>query len=473
MSTLAGRRADWRLDRRPQLPQVRMPTVGTWVILATFAVSWFAYTDARGDGNATIALFAGASSILAMSWSMVLAVRWRAVERLFGGQDRAYVAHRWLGAVAVVGVWLHTQTVDDIEGVAGASRSVTQAAEDLAENAQTVLYILAAASVIRWLPTRWRRHTHKLMIAPLTIAGWHQFTSTKPFANDTLWGRWSTAVVLVGIAAWATRVIIRDGFARGIRYRVTKVERRDSSITIELAPSGRRHLTHRPGQFAFLRADSLGLGEPHPFTIASHPNEPAMRFAIADLGDWTRRFRNTVDIGTEVRVEGPYGGLDLSLGGPSLWVAGGIGITPFLAGIPGLQPGSSTTLIHCFRDSDDTVGRDITGAAADSGRFTLHEFESSAGRRLDLDHLDELVGKNLTEHRVVICGPNSLVRAARRQTAQLGATDIHVDRFDIRGAIGPDLTDEVDELIAAGRQRIRRSTQPDEPADQSMRSTSP
>ena len=24
-----------------------MPTVGTWIILATFAVSWFAYTDAR------------------------------------------------------------------------------------------------------------------------------------------------------------------------------------------------------------------------------------------------------------------------------------------------------------------------------------------------------------------------------------------------------------------------------------------
>jgi len=58
---------------------------------------------------------------------------------------------------------------------------------------------------------------------------------------------------------------------------------------------------------------------------------------------------------------------------------------------------------------------------------------------------------------VVICGPSSLVRAARWQTRNLGATDIHVDRFDIRGAIGPDLTDEVDELITAGRQRIRRS----------------
>lgn len=434
-----------------------MPTVGTWIILATFAISWFAYTDARGDGPAPLALFAGASSILAMSWSMVLAARWRAVERLFGGQDRAYVAHRWLGAVAVVGVWLHTQTADDIEGIAGASKQVAKSARHLAGNGQTSLYVLVAVSAIRWVPTRWWRHTHRLLIIPLVLAGWHQYTSAKPFANDAWWGRWSTAVVLVGVAAWVTRVVIRDGLARGIRYRVTKVERRDSSITIELAPSGRRHLTHRPGQFAFLRADSLGLGEPHPFTIASHPNEPAMRFAIADLGDWTRRFRDAVDIDTDVRVEGPYGGLDLSHGGPSLWIAGGIGITPFLAGIPGLQLGSSTTLIHCFRDGDDTVGRDITRAAADSGRITLHEFESSAGRRLDLDHLGDLVGEDLTGHRVVICGPSALVRAARWQTRNLGATDIHVDRFDIRGAIGPDLTDEVDELITAGRQRIRRS----------------
>ena len=468
--TLIGRRADWRLDQRPHLSWPARPSAGTAIVIATFAISWFAYINARGDGNATIALFAGASSILAMSWSMVLAVRWRAVERLFGGQDRAYVAHRWLGAVAVVGVWLHTQTVDDIEGIAGASRSVAETAEDLAGNGQTLLYILAAASAIRWLPTRWWRQTHKLMIVPLAFAGWHQFTSTKPFANESFWGRWSQAIILIGLATWVIRVVIRDTIGRGIRHRVTRVERTPSTVTVELEPIRRRSMRHRPGQFAFVRADSLGLGEPHPFTIASHPDENVVRLGISNLGDWTGRLIDRVEPGTIMRLEGPYGGLDLGGGAPTLWVAGGVGITPFLAGIPALAPGSPTTLIHCFRDGDDTVGRDLTRAAASAGLLTLHEFESSRGNRFDSDRLSELVGSDLSRHHVVLCGPNGLIADVRRATEGLGAPRAHVDRFDLRGAIGPDLTAEVDELVDWAKQR----RQSDEPADdQSSVSTSP
>ena len=421
--------------------------MGTAVVIATFTISWFAYIGARGDGNATIALFAGASSILAMSWSMVLAVRWRAIERLFGGQDRAYVAHRWLGAVAVVGVWLHTQTVDDIEGIAGASRSVAETAEDLAGNGQTLLYILAAASAIRWIPTRWWRQTHKLMIVPLAFAGWHQFTSTKPFANESFWGRWSQAIILIGLAAWVIRVVIRDTLGRGIRHRVIRVERTPSTVTLELEPVGRRHLRHRAGQFAFVRVESLGLGEPHPFTIASHPSEGIIRLGISHLGDWTGRLIDRVELGTILRLEGPYGALDLGDRGPTLWVAGGVGITPFLAGIPTLAPGSATTLIHCFRDGDDTVGRDLTRAAASAGLITLHEFDSSRGDRLNTDRLSELVGSDLSNHHVVLCGPNGLVADVRRATEGLGAPRAHIDRFDLRGAIGPDLTAEIDELV--------------------------
>ena len=470
--TLVGRRADWRLDRRPHLRRPATPSVGTVIVIATFAISWFAYIGARGDGNATIALFAGASSILAMSWSMVLAVRWRAVERLFGGQDRAYVAHRWLGAVAVVGVWLHTQTADDIEGIAGAARDVERSARHLAGNAQTLLYILAAASAIRWIPTRWWRQTHKLMVLPLAIAGWHQFTSTKPFANDSFWGRWSQAIILIGLTAWLIRVVVRDTLGRGIRHRVTRLTRTPSTLTVELEPIGGRRMRHRSGQFAFVRADSLGLGEPHPFTVASHPDENIVRLGISNLGDWTGRLIDRVEPGTIMRLEGPYGGLDLGAGvdAPTMWVAGGVGITPFLAGIPALTPGSPTTLIHCFRDGDDTVGRDLTRAAASAGLLTLHEFESSSGHRFDADRLIELAGRDLSSHHVVLCGPNSLIADVRRAAEALGASRVHVDRFDLRGAIGPDLTAEVDDLVDWAQRR----RQSDEPAgDQSSVSTSP
>jgi len=55
---------------------------------------------------------------------------------------------------------------------------------------------------------------------------------------------------------------------------------------------------------------------------------------------------------------------------------------------------------------------------------------------------------------VVLCGPNGLVADVRRATEGLGAPRAHIDRFDLRGAIGPDLTAEVDELVDWARSRV-------------------
>ena len=47
----------------------------------------------------------GALSMTLMALVLVLAARWRIVDRILGGLDKSYGSHRWLGLFAIGGGW--------------------------------------------------------------------------------------------------------------------------------------------------------------------------------------------------------------------------------------------------------------------------------------------------------------------------------------------------------------------------------
>ncbi|MCD9473027.1 oxidoreductase, partial [Photobacterium phosphoreum] len=54
------------------------------------------------DRPASSSLIMGVAALVCMATSCILASRWRWVERLFGGLDRIYEAHKWLGIWALI-----------------------------------------------------------------------------------------------------------------------------------------------------------------------------------------------------------------------------------------------------------------------------------------------------------------------------------------------------------------------------------
>lgn len=439
--------------------------IGPVVLLAATFVGWFAFADAIGDegDNVAFGLFIGAVSILLMAWSNLLATRLSLLESFFGGLDRMYRWHRWFGALSVAAMWLHIQTIDEVKGIRGASEDIADAAEDLAGTGETLLYILVIVSLIRWVPYRWWRQSHKLMIVPFVFASWHFHTATKPYANSSLWGRWFQGLMILGIVAWAYRVLWRDGIARGRRYEVADVQVGAQVTTLELAPLG-RPMRHRLGQFAFIRVGTGRLSEPHPFTIASHPQDRRLRFHVKDLGDWSSRLGAAVEPGLVVRVEGPYGRLHVlpraaRADVPVVWIAGGVGITPFLgaAADDDRIRNEPPHLFYAVRSRETAVGLEELQEAHAAGRIVLHLHVSSEGNRLTVDHVrDELGDARLVDAHVVMCGPDSLILQMRRGLRALGARHVHVEGFDIRTGVGPDLSAEWDELIDAASSKIRR-----------------
>lgn len=443
-SFVLGTWSDWHI-RRPRLPRIRLGLhlLGPLAVLASLAVSWPAFAGATGeDGNVAFGLWVGAVSILLMSWSFVLAFRPRILESLFGGLDSMYRVHRWAGSLAVVFMFLHTSVEPEIDGgIRGASRSLANQAEDLAGVGEILLYLFVGLSLVRIVPYRFWRWTHKLLGVPFVFASLHFFTAEKPYANGSAWGWWFGFWMVAGTVAYVARVFGRDMVAKGAPYQVVAAEHGGSTTRLELAPTG-KPIQQELGQFAFVKLHAPGMSEPHPFTIASAPGQENLEFFIRHLGDWSQRLPETDLVGTAVTVEGPYGRFEpVAHGATSVWIAGGVGITPFLAALE-TEITPTPTLLYAVRSVEDNPIVDRLRAAAAEGRVHLHLFTSATGR-LTPAALGDLFPDGLAGHHVALCGPAGLVTTMADAAQSRGAASIETEDFDIRQGFGPERSAEL------------------------------
>lgn len=90
-----------------------------------------------------------------------------------------------------------------------------------------------------------------------------------------------------------------------------------------------------PGQFADLTLidppENDAEGDRRTFSIASAPHEERLMFATRMRDTAFKRVLRTLPLGTELQLEGPFGAmtLDTAESRPAVFLAGGIGITPF------------------------------------------------------------------------------------------------------------------------------------------------
>jgi len=312
-------------------------------------------------------------------------------------------------------------------------------------------------SVVRILPYRVWRWTHKLMGVPFAFASWHFFTAEKPYENTSAWGLWFGAVMTVGLVSYLTRVFVRDPLLQGSNHRIVSSQLEGDLVSMHLAPEGAK-LDFEPGQFAFVRIDKPGLREPHPLSIASSPHEAEIRFVVKTVGDWSTALATADLDGASVAVEGPYGmfaPLGRS-GQPSVCIGAGVGITPFLGAIADVDPYEDNVpfVLYGYRGVDSIAIVDELRRAAGEGRIRLELFDSTRGQRMSPDSLREHVDSLRGVH-VALCGPDSMVRQMEQAARSLGASDIHYEEFDIRSGVGPERSIQIEHAVGRARETAR------------------
>jgi predicted ferric reductase len=193
----------------------------------------------------------------------------------------------------------------------------------------------------------------------------------------------------------------------------------------------------KPGQFvmaAFFEGPHFhGCGEYHPYSVSGVQPKGTLVLSIKALGDCTRNIQ-ALEPGVAVRVQGPYGSF---LGdrptAPELWIASGIGITPFLSQLRAAPLTRPTVLIYAHREPRDVPYlAELNRYAAEQSQLHFHDLQLGSELAPLLSLLESL--PDLTAHHAYLCGPPPLVEAVRGWLGRHGLppAQIHFERFDFR-----------------------------------------
>lgn len=269
------------------------------------------------------------------------------------------------------------------------------------------------------------------------FGAFHYLFILKPFAVGDPLGLYVAAFCVLGLAAFAWRQL--PARMRPSRhYAVAGLENNGGALAIAMTPAG-RPLRYRPGQFAFVSFDG---GEPHPFTISKAPGEGGgLRMTVASRGDFTGRLGRSLKVGTPVRVEGPFGRfLRTRSSTPELWIAGGIGITPFVAWAQAMVPRDGPArLVYCVRNEERAAHLDELEALAERlPNLTLTLHASHELGRATADTILEETKLDPSNLSIAFCGPEPMRKALTEGLAARGVSvrRIRYEEFEIRSGIG-------------------------------------
>ncbi|MEM7531945.1 MAG: ferredoxin reductase family protein [Chloroflexota bacterium] len=402
---------------------------------------WYGPLIAQGNGTAALGQYLGVVALILMSITQLIATRINGIEATFGSLDRVYVLHKWLAVIAIVASFLHENMDPDIGNIALIA-GINDNAEDLGELSYNGLLVLVGVSLITIIPYRFWRWSHRLIGIFFALAAAHYLLIEKPFAVFEPSGLYITAFCVIGILSYLYLLIPREVGHNSLIYQVADVVEHQDVIEVHLTPQG-KGITHKAGQFAFVNFKPLNLHETHPYTISNAPNpQGTLRFMVKGLGSYTKRIGQVLEPGMTARVSNSFGHFTLTpTDGPQIWIAGGIGITPFMAWVDTLPPNWSmpTRLYYCVRNPEDVLQLPaFEQAAATVDNFDFSLVVSQRDKRLTAEQIVADLRQDIRIAHVYFCGAESMRESLSKGLAQQGLprSHFHYEEFEMRTSLG-------------------------------------
>ena len=324
------------MAQRRQMTGLRLTTspVVFGIVAISFVATALAIPAASWLSTAAVSLACGVAALSLMAGSAILGGRWGWIESAFGGLDRVYSVHKWLGIYALVLASIHLLFKADLRGWDTAAILVLPSDwARLARQASFIgLMLIAVLALNRNISYGVWRWWHRLSGPIFLVVVVHWLSIKSPILLASPAGLWLAALSSLAVLAALWKLTLYPFFARHAEYRVVEVVQGSSAVQFDLLPTGRR-IAFKPGQFGFLRMKAQGLREPHPFTIAAAGSDDGrLSFVIRSLGDFTARLVAEVRVGMRAEVHAPYGRFTRAVGAErEIWIAGGVGISPFIS----------------------------------------------------------------------------------------------------------------------------------------------
>lgn len=387
---------------------------------------------------ATASLILGASALACMAISCILASRWHVVERLFGGLDRVYEAHKWIAIWALVFAVYHfvfKAKLDswDLAPILELSKYWTRLIRQLSIVALGLIVMLALNRKIPYGNWRWL-HKFSGPLFLIVILHWLSFKSPITLASPA--GIWLALICGLGVIAALYKMLLYPFVAKVGEYKLVSMSHGKVAIHLEFEPVDSK-FPFKAGQFAFISLKESGLREPHPFTIASAPSDTGhIHFVIRALGDYTKKLSEQAKVGMLADIYAPYGHFKRKPNAErEVWIGAGVGISPFISWLQDKTVGrfEQATLVYCFSPSRafPSVERMKEVTDQSGADFVANPSGSDAMADAIRKATSEV---NPKEVQISFCGPKGLLQNVQSLMKEYGipAKNIHYELFDFR-----------------------------------------
>jgi predicted ferric reductase len=422
------------------------------------------FTDAATSLR-SVAVLCGLAGVVAFSCNLLLGGRVAVLEIFFGGLDRMYRIHHRVGLVsynlllAHGGLMLVSVAAADSLGAAvrlvlpSPNWTVTFGA--LALLGMIVVMTMSLYADVNHEVFLW---VHRFFGLVFLFAVLHVFRTPGTKALSLALTVYLAAFVLAGVAAYLYRSLLGDLFVRRRSYRVSHINRRGGEVAeITLAPSNGA-LPFTPGQFVFLTFQSSSLrkwfrpfsressGQSelvslrtgavrkqfHPFSITSSPDQRDLQVAIKASGDYTGALEH-LEVGDQALIEGPYGTFSYRHvpRRKQIWIAGGIGVTPFLSMARSLSDDYEVDFYYAVKSlRQGYFLDDLTELTRSRSNLRLIPFPEDEVGFLTAGEVERRSGE-LGDREILMCGPKVMTQALEGQFKERGVPGarIHYEEF--------------------------------------------
>lgn len=390
--------------------------------------------------------------------NLVLGARLRWFESIFGGMNKVYIVHHILGGLSFILLLLHplflvAQYLGS--GAIGMKNSFTTYVVNphcfanfglTNPECSYVWGVVALGLMILFLvltffvklPYHIWKWTHKFLGLAFFFGALHVLFIPSDVTSVTVLKYYMYFLVVIGFAAILYRTVLGAFFVPTREYVVDEIKQVNSTIVeILMHAKDGKPMKYAPGQFIFIGfPDNKGLEEVHPFSLSSAPISDGLSIGVKGLGDYTNHL-NELKVGARAVIEGPFGRTSYVYypQKEQIWVAGGIGITPFLGMARSLSPlnGYNVDLYYSAATPEDAAfDAELRAIAAANPNFHFIPWYGKEKGFLSADAIN-IESKNLLGKEIFICGPPPMMKSLKMQFGKwkVPVNCVHSEEFSM------------------------------------------
>lgn len=414
--------------------------VARWAVILPLNYRFFDLSAAM----TSLGQIAGLVGMAMFSVSLILGARLKFLDKYFCGLDKVYQNHHIIGAISFCLILFHPifLVFRYVQFSLHDAALFFLPSENWARNFGIIslLFMIVLIVITFYIQLKYQRWklSHKFMVFVFVFAILHSFYLASDISRDGILRIYILGLAAIGLAAGFWRAFITGGLSKDFDYEVVKLTvLRPDIFAIEMSPKDKA-MEFESGQFIFVSFASWGVSaESHPFSIASAPDAKNLGIVVKALGDFTGELKN-LKVGDKVSIEGPFGRFSYKKASSKnqIWIAGGIGITPFLsmAGDLKIDDGYKADLYYGVNAPEEAVFSDALSKISSANKnFKAINWYSNESGRLNGEIVSELSG-GLQDKDIFLCGPPMFMKSLNEQFAKMGINKdrIHWENFNFK-----------------------------------------